>query len=162
MAYSGPTTRTKADTGFVIRGGVGNKISGVASLNPILSGASAMNRNGGNIAAKTKYYSKGLLASHIFNLFRDPTSAQPYRGGTAGGDAGLRQDDNTPKVQGEQGRGDSRALASDHAAAVGFGAAPRAGEFAILQNFVSYTGSSVSGDGTASENLMDYSALTGG
>ena len=161
LAYSGPTTRSKADTGFVIRGGVGNKISGVASLNPILSGGSDINRNGGNIAAKTAYRGKGLLSGQIFNLFRDPTSAQPYRGGTAGGDAGLRQDDNTAKA-GISGWGTSRALASDHAAAVGFGAAPRGGEFVILQNFVSYTGASISGDGTGSENLMDYSALTGG
>lgn len=161
LAYSGPTTRTKADTGFVIRGGVGNKISGVASLNPILSGGSDINRNGGNIAAKTAYRGKGLLSGQIFNLFRDPTSAQPYRGGTAGGDAGLRQDDNTAK-SGISGWGTSRALASDHATTVGFGAAETNGEFVILQNFVSYTGTSVSGDGTASENLMDYSALTGG
>lgn len=161
LAYSGPTTRTKADTGFVIRGGVGNKISGV-TLNPILHGASdTTSRKSGNIAVKTAYRSKGLLSGQIFNLYRDPTSAQPYRGGTAGGDAGLRQDDNTAKA-GISGWGTSRALASDHAAAVGFGAAPRGGEFAILQNFVSYTGASESGDGTGSENLMDYSALTGG
>lgn len=161
LAYSGPTTRSKADTGFVIRGGVANKISGVA-LNPILYGASdSTSRKSGNIAVKTAYRGKGLLSGQIFNLYRDPTSAQPYRGGTAGGDAGLRQDDNTAKA-GISGRGTSRALASDHAAAVGFGAAPRGGEFVILQNFVSYTGASVSGDGTGSENLMDYSALTGG
>lgn len=161
LAYSGPTTRSKADTGFVIRGGVANKISGV-TLNPILHGASdTTSRKSGNIAVKTAYRSKGLLSGQIFNLYRDPTSAQPYRGGTAGGDAGLRQDDNTAKA-GISGWGTSRALASDHAAAVGFGAAPRGGEFAILQNFVSYTGASVSGDGTGSENLMDYSALTGG
>lgn len=161
LAYSGPTTRTKADTGFVIRGGVGNKISGV-TLNPILYGASdSTSRRSGNIHVKTAYRGKGLLSGQILNLYRDPTSAQPYRGGTAGGDAGLRQDDNTAK-SGISGWGTSRSLASDHAAAVGFGAAPRGGEFAILQNFVSYTGSSVSGDGTGSENLMDYSALTGG
>ena len=101
-----------------------------------------------------------MLSGQIFNLYRDPTSAQ-FHGGTAGGDAGLRQDDNTAKA-GISGWGTSRALASDHAAAVGFGAAPRGGEFVILQNFVSYTGASISGDGSGSENLMDYSALTGG
>ena len=161
LAYSGPTTRSKADTGFVIRGGVGNKISGV-TLNPILYGASdTTSRKSGNIAYRAAYHSKGLLSGQIFNLYRDPTSAQPYRGGTAGGDGGLRKDDNTAK-SGISGWGASRALAADGAAVVGFGAAPKAGEFVILQNFVSYTGASVSGDGTGSENLMDYSALTGG
>ncbi|HAI37180.1 MAG TPA: hypothetical protein DCM40_03080, partial [Maribacter sp.] len=75
LAYSGPTTRSKADTGFVIRGGVANKISGV-TLNPILHGASdTTSRKSGNIAVKTKYYSKGLLSGQIFNLYRDSTSA---------------------------------------------------------------------------------------
>jgi hypothetical protein len=161
LAYSGPATRSSTDTGFVIRGGVVNKISGL-SLNPILSGASdTTSRKGGNIAVKTAYRGKGLLSGQIFNLYRDPTSAQPYRGGTAGGDAGLRQDDNTAKA-GISGWGTSRALASDHAAAVGFGAAPRGGEFYILQNFVSFVGTDVSGAGSGSENMMDYSALTGG
>ena len=160
LAYSGPATRSSTDTGFVIRGGVVNKISGL-SLNPILSGASdTTSRRTGNIHVKTAYRGKGLLSGQIFNLYRDPTSAQ-FHGGTAGGDAGLRQDDNTAKA-GISGWGTSRALASDHAAAVGVGAAPRGGEFVILQNFVSYTGASISGDGSGSENLMDYSALTGG
>jgi hypothetical protein len=161
LAYSGPTTRSKADTGFVIRGGVANKISGL-SLNPILHGASdTTSRKSGNIAVKTAYRGKGLLSGQIFNLYRDPTSAQPYRGGTAGGDAGLRQDDNTAKA-GISGWGTSRALASDHAAAVGFGAAPRGGEFYILSNFTDFDGTGVSGGSGGSENMMDYSALTGG
>ena len=146
LAYSGPTTRSKADTGFVIRSGVANKISGVA-INPILSGGSdTTSRKSGNIAYRAAYHSKGLLSGQIFNLYRDPTSAQPYRGGTAGGDGGLRQDDNTAK-SGISGWGTSRALAADSAAVVGFGAAPKAGEFYILQNFVSFTGTSISGDG---------------
>tara|TARA_R110002051_G_scaffold106826_3_gene179836 strand:+ start:1191 stop:2246 length:1056 start_codon:yes stop_codon:yes gene_type:complete len=161
LAYSGPTTRSKADTGFVIRSGVANKISGVA-INPILSGGSdTTSRKSGNIAYRAAYHSKGLLSGQIFNLYRDPTSAQPYRGGVAGGDGGLRQDDNTAK-SGISGWGTSRALAADSAAVVGFGAAPKAGEFYILQNFVSFTGTSISGDGTSSENMMDYSAVTGG
>jgi len=150
LAYSGPTTRSKADTGFVIRGGVGNKISGV-TLNPILYGASdTTSRKSGNIAYRAAYHSKGLLSGQIFNLYRDPTSAQPYRGGTAGGDGGLRQDDNTAK-SGISGWGTSRALAADGAAVVGFGAAPRAGEFVIKVSFVTQT-----------DNMKDYSALTGG
>ena len=161
LAYSGPTTRSKADTGFVIRSGVANKISGVV-LNPILHGASdTTSRKSGNIAYRASYQSKGLLSGQIFNLYRDPTSAQPYRGGTAGGDGGLRQDDNTAK-SGISGWGTSRALAADGAAVVGYGAAPKAGEFYILQNFVSFTGTSISGDGSASENMMDYSKVTGG
>tara|TARA_R110002020_G_scaffold4233_3_gene18854 strand:- start:197 stop:1255 length:1059 start_codon:yes stop_codon:yes gene_type:complete len=161
LAYSGPTTRSSSDTGFVIRGGVANKISGVV-LNPILHGASdTTSRKSGNIAYRAAYHSKGLLSGQIFNLYRDPTSAQPYRGGTAGGDGGLRQDDNTAK-SGISGWGTSRALAADGAAVVGFGAAPKAGEFYILQNFVSFVGTSVSGDGTSSENMMDYSQVTGG
>jgi hypothetical protein len=161
LAYSGPTTRSKADTGFVIRSGVANKISGVV-LNPILHGASdTTSRKSGNIAYRAAYHSKGLLSGQIFNLYRDPTSAQPYRGGTAGGDGGLRQDDNTAK-SGISGWGTNRVLAADGAAVVGFGAAPRAGEFYILQNFTSYVGGSISGDGSGSDNMMDYSALTGG
>ena len=161
LAYSGPTTRSKADTGFVIRSGVANKISGVA-INPILHGASdTTSRKSGNIAYRAAYHSKGLLSGQIFNLYRDPTSAQPYRGGVAGGDGGLRQDDNTAK-SGISGWGTSRALAADGAAVVGFGAAPKAGEFYILQNFTSYVGGSESGDGTGSDNMMDYSQVTGG
>ena len=161
LAYSGPTTRSQADTGFIIRGGVANKISGVV-LNPILYGASdTTSRKSGNIAYRAAYHSKGLLSGQIFNLYRDPTSAQPYRGGVAGGDGGLRQDDNTAK-SGISGWGTSRALAADGAAVVGYGAAPKAGEFYILQNFVSFTGTSISGDGSASENMMDYSKVTGG
>jgi hypothetical protein len=140
---------------------VANKISGVV-LNPILYGASdTTSRKSGNIAVKTAYNGKGLLSNQIFNLYRDPTSAQPYRGGVAGGDGGLRQDDNTAK-SGISGWGTSRALAADGAAAVGFGAAPRAGEFYILQNFVSFVGTDVSGAGSGSDNMMDYSAVTGG
>jgi hypothetical protein len=150
LAYSGPATRSSTDTGFVIRGGVVNKISGVA-INPILSGASdTTSRKSGNIAYRAAYHSKGLLSGQIFNLYRDPTSAQPYRGGTAGGDGGLRQDDNTAK-SGISGWGTSRALAADGAAVVGFGAAPRAGEFVIKVSFVTQT-----------DNMKDYSALTGG
>jgi len=161
LAYSGPATRSSTDTGFVIRGGVVNKISGVA-INPILSGASdTTSRKSGNIAYRAAYHSKGLLSGQIFNLYRDPTSAQPYRGGTAGGDGGLRQDDNTAK-SGISGWGTSRALAADGAAVVGFGAAPKAGEFYILQNFTSYVGTDVSGAGSGSDNMMDYSQVTGG
>ena len=36
------------------------------------------------------------------------------------------------------------------------------GEFYILSNFTDFDGTSVSGDGTGAENMMDYSAITGG
>ena len=149
LAYSGPTTRSSSDTGFVIRSGVNNKIAGVASLNPIFSGGSDINRNAGNLHKKTTHYSKGSWATAMFNLYRDPTS------GAANNDHGLRQNDNTARA-GITGYGSSNAITGD------FPTRSAPGEFYILQNFVSFTGTSVSGDGTASENMMDYSAITGG
>ena len=135
-------TRSSSDTGFVIRSGVANKISGVAGLNPILSGGSdTTSRRGGNIHPKTKYYGKGTWADSIFDLYTGK----------------LLEADGTAKA-GISGWGTSRALASDHAATP-TRAIP--GEFVILQNFTSYVGTSTSGDGTGSENLMDYSAITG-
>jgi len=139
LAYSGPTTRSSSDTGFVIRSGVNNKISGVASLNPIFSGGSDINRNAGNLHKKTAHYSKGTWATLVFDVF--------------GG--GLLQSDGTAK-SGATGYGSSNAITGD------FPTRSAPGEFYILQNFVSFTGTSVSGDGTASENMMDYSAITGG
>ena len=144
-----PSTRTSSVTGFVIRGGVGNEISGVSSLNPIFFAGSDKNRNAGNLHKKTTHYSKGSWATAMFNLYRDPTS------GAANNDHGLRQNDNTAKA-GITGYGSSNAITGD------FPTRSAPGEFYILQNFVSFTGTSVSGDGTASENMMDYSAITGG
>lgn len=135
-------TRSSSDTGFVIRSGVANKISGVAGLNPILSGGSdTTSRRGGNIHPKTKYYGKGTWADSIFDLYTGK----------------LLEADGTAKA-GIANWGTAAALASDHAATP-TRAIP--GEFVILQNFVSYVGTSTSGDGTGSENLMDYSAITG-
>jgi hypothetical protein len=139
LAYNGPTTRSSSDTGFVIRSGVNNKISGVASLNPIFSGGSDINRNAGNLHKKTAHYSKGTWATLVFDVF--------------GG--GLLQSDGTAK-SGATGYGSSNAITGD------FPTRSAPGEFYILQNFVSFTGTSVSGDGTGSENMMDYSAITGG
>ena len=139
LAYSGPATRSSSDTGFVIRSGVNNKISGVASLNPIFSGGSDINRNAGNLHKKTTHRSKGTWATLVFDVF--------------GG--GLLQSDGTAK-SGATGYGSSIAITGD------FPTRSAPGEFYILQNFVSFTGTSVSGDGTASENMMDYSAITGG
>ena len=144
-----PSTRTSSVTGFVIRGGVGNEISGVSSLNPIFFAGSDKNRNAGNLHKKTTHYSKGSWATAIFNIYRDPTS------GASNNDHGLRQDDNTAKA-GITGYGSSNTITGD------FPTRAIPGEFYILQNFVSFTGTSTSGDGTASENMMDYSAITGG
>ena len=134
-------TRSSSDTGFVIRSGVANKISGVAGLNPILSGGSDINRNAGNLHKKSTHYSQGAWATHIFNLFTGR----------------FMQNDNSIRVQGEQGYGTSNAItwSSPPTRAI-------PGEFYILQNFVSYVGTSTSGDGSSSENMMDYSAVTGG
>lgn len=140
LAYNpSESTRSISDTGFVIRSGVANKISGVAGLNPILSGGSDINRNAGNLHRKTKHYSKGTWATLVFDVF--------------GG--GLLQSDGTAK-SGATGYGSSNAIAGD------FPSRATPGEFYILQSFVSYVGTSVSGDGTVSENMMDYSAVTGG
>ena len=134
-----PSTRTSSVTGFVIRGGVGNEISGVSSLNPIFFAGSDKNRNAGNLHKKTAHYSKGTWATLVFDVF--------------GG--GLLQSDGTAK-SGATGYGSSNAITGD------FQSRSTPGEFYILQNFVSFTGTSVSGDGTGSENMMDYSAVTGG
>ena len=67
----------------------------------------------------------------------------------------MLQSDGTAK-SGATGYGTSNAITGD------FPTRSAPGEFYILQNFVSFVGTSVSGDGTASENMMDYSAITGG
>ncbi len=59
-------TRSATDTGFLIRGGVANNISGISSLNPILSGASdTTSRRGGNIHPMKKYRQNGTWATAI-------------------------------------------------------------------------------------------------
>ena len=133
-----PSTRTATNTGFLMRGGVGHDISGISGLNPIaVNGSDNTSRRGGNIHKFSNHYLQGTWSDTTFDIF-------------------------TGTLTKGTGAGNASSQGADHAADIGWGAAPRNGEFVILQNFVNYTGASVSGDGSESENLMDYSAITGG
>ena len=127
-------TRSATDTGFLIRGGVANNISGISSLNPILSGASdTTSRRGGNIHPMKKYRQNGTWATAIFDIF--------------GG--GLLQSDGTAK-DGITDRGTAITLGVDHAAEPVGGVRAIPGEFVILFDFATFT-----------NNYKDYSAFTG-
>ena len=120
------------DSGFLIRGGVVNKISGT-SLNPIISGSDTTSRRAGNIHPKEKYYRTGAWSDTIFDIF-----------------SGTRSDVDGNAKTTISGYGDGVDLATDHAAHVGRGAAPRNGEIIILFDFTTFT-----------NNYKDYSAITG-
>jgi len=151
-------TRSSTDTGFLIRGGSPTLIGGQASTGDILAIAGSDLGTRRSIHFTEARYQRGTWATSIFNLFRDPTAG-------ATNNHGLLQSDGTAKA-GITSRGskqkhnaiDNNSNATDNAARV-TRAIP--GEFVILQNFVSYTGTSTSGDGTVSETMMDYSAITG-
>ena len=120
------------DSGFLIRGGVVNKISGT-SLNPIISGSDTTSRRAGNIHPKEKYYRKGSWSDTIFDIFN-----------------GTRSDVDGNAKTTISGYGSAVTLATDHAAHVGRGVAPRNGEIIILFDFTTFT-----------NNYKDYSAITG-
>ncbi len=149
LAYN-PSSPTPSDNGFI---GVGfnTLLNGIAGTTDIIRGLRGgdQNRRGGNIHPKTKYYQKGTWATAIFNIFRNPTAASTNN-------HGLLQSDGTAK-DGITNYGSSVTLAVDDAVTNW----TKSGEFVILQGFVDFTSSSTSGDGTASENLMDYSDITG-
>tara|TARA_R100000005_G_scaffold96225_1_gene81565 strand:+ start:349 stop:993 length:645 start_codon:yes stop_codon:yes gene_type:complete len=120
------------DSGFLIRGGVVNKVSGT-SLNPIISGSDTTSRRSGNIHPKTKYYQKGSWSDTIFDIFN-----------------GTRTDVDGNAKTTISGYGSAVTLDADHATQVGYGAAPRGGELIILFDFTTFT-----------NNYQDYSAITG-
>ena len=124
------------DSGFLIRGGVVNKVSGT-SLNPILSGSDTTSRRSGNIHKVDNTWTKGTWATQIFDML--------------GG--GLLQSDGTDKsgITGwAQDASNKVTYAADQAADIGWGAAPRNGEIVILFDFTTFT-----------NNYKDYSAITG-
>ena len=161
LAYnpsSPAVTRSSTNTGFLIRGGSPTLLAGRASTGDILAipGSDAGTRR--SIHFTESRYQKGTWATSVFNLFRNPTAASTNN-------HGLLQDDGTAK-SGITSRGSVQkhnAIDNENNNIDNAARPTRAipGEFVILQNFVSYTGTSTSGDGTSSETLMDYSALTG-
>lgn len=149
LAYN-PSSPTSSDNG-VIGVGFNSLLNGIAGTTDIIRGLRGgdQNRRGGNIHPKAKYYQRGTWATAIFNIFKNPTAASTNN-------HGLLQSDGTAKA-GITNYGSSVTLAVDDAVTNW----TKSGEFVILQGFVDFTSSSTSGDGTASENLMDYSDITG-
>ena len=151
-------TRSSTDTGFLIRGGSPTLIGGRASTGDILAIAGSDVGTRRSIHFSERRYQRGTWATSIFNLFRTPTAASTNN-------HGLLQSDGTDKA-GITSRGSAQqhnAIDNENNNIDNAARPTRAipGEFVILQNFVSYTGTSTSGDGSSSETMMDYSALTG-
>jgi len=144
-------SRSKTDTGFIMNY-VPSLLAGKAATSDWLAYPSSdYGRKLGNIHPKTKTYQKGTWATQVFDIF--------------GG--GLLQSDGTAKA-GITNRGTASNYKNirgsgniDDSAQPAGGARAIPGEFIILHNFVDYDGASTSGDGTGSENMMDYSAITG-
>ena len=151
-------TRSSPNTGFLIRGGSPTLIGGRASTGDILAIAASDAGTRRSIHFTERRYQEGTWATRIFNLCRNPTAASTNN-------HGLLQSDGTDKA-GITSRGSAQqhnAIDNENNNIDNAARPTRAipGEFVILQNFVSYTGTSTSGDGSSSETMMDYSALTG-
>jgi hypothetical protein len=138
-------SRTKANSGFLARG-VQTLIGGKAATADILNvlGSDGTSRPAGNIHSTESNYQYGTWADTILDIFGT--------GALSGTRTGKGTKSTYINPVGGGASADSAAAASR--------AIP--GEFAVLINFVNFDGASVSGDGTGVENLMDYSAVTGG
>lgn len=134
--------RTKANSGFIIRGGVGNNISGIADFNPIAVNGSNTGGRYANIHKTVANTQKGTWADRTFDVLNGTLA----KGTGAGSAFTFRTVTNNAVAATDDAASPTRAIP---------------GEFVILQNFVDYDGTSTSGDGTSSENMMDYSAITG-
>ena len=162
--------RSKTNTGFVMKyapSDLGSKSNiGWAGLSRLAAGVTSQ----GIRSTKVKTYGKGTWATQVFNFFGNATGGVTYPGHTfavTNNDSGLRQSDGTAK-SGITNRGTASNYDNirgsgniDDSAQPAGGARAIPGEFIILHNFVDYDGASTSGDGTGSENMMDYSAITG-
>jgi len=135
-------SRTSTNTGFVMRGGVGNNISGISSFNPIAVNGSDTGGRYNSIHKTVGDNQKGKWSDRTFDILNGTLSA----GTDAGAAFTFRTVTNSAVAATDDAASPTRAIP---------------GEFVILQNFVDYDGTSTSGDGTSSENMMDYSAITG-
>jgi hypothetical protein len=135
-------SRTSTNTGFVMRGGVGNNISGISSFNPIAVNGSDTGGRYTSIHKKLGNTQKGTWADRTFDVL----SGTLAKGTGAGSAFTFKTTTNSASDATDDAASPTRAIP---------------GEFVILQNFVDYDGTSTSGDGTSSENMMDYSAITG-
>ena len=138
-------TRSSTDTGFLIAGGSPTLLSGKANTGDLLAipAAHYAFRQSGNIHKRIKTTQKGTWADRTFDILNGTLS----KGTNAGTAFNFVSTTNSGNPATDDAASPTRAIP---------------GEFVILTNFVSYTGESASGDGTASETMMDYSAITGG
>ena len=137
-------TRTLANSGFIARGVqtlIGNKASTADILNIVASGYSRKSIHG---LETTRQH--GTWSDTILDLFGTGALS-----GSRTGDGSASSYINPATAGGVTASADSAANPTR--------AIP--GEFLILGGFVDWTTSSGSEDGTASVNLMDYSAITG-
>ena len=151
-------TRTLANTGFVIRGGVGNNIAGVSGLNPIAVNGYKGAKKSNGVHKKIKYYGYGKWSDTLFDIF---SGQRLEADGTAksGIDNYGTATTYTNAIHASNPATDSAASPSR--------ATP--GEFFILSTFTGFAigtaaNNDVSGHGTTdgAGPYMDYSAVTGG
>ena len=151
-------TRTLANTGFIIRGGVGNNVAGVSGLNPIAVNGYKGAKTSSGVHKKIKYYGNGSWTDTRFDVFG---------GGLLAADGAAKS---TITNRGTATTYTNAIHASNPAtdsAASPSRATP--GEFFILSTFTGFAigtaaNNDVSGHGTTdgAGPYMDYSAVTGG
>ena len=147
-----------ANTGFVIRGGVGNNVAGVSGLNPIAVNGYKGAKTSSGVHKKIKYYGYGKWSDTLFDIF---SGQRLEADGTAksGIDNYGTATTYTNAIHASNPATDSAASPSR--------ATP--GEFFILSTFTGFAigtaaNNDVSGHGTTdgAGPYMDYSAVTGG
>lgn len=149
-------TRTLANTGFIIRGGVGNNVAGVSGLNPIAVNGYKGAKTSSGVHKKIKYYGNGSWSDTRFDVFG---------GGLLAADGAAKS---TITNRGTATTYTNAIHASDPAtdsAASPSRATP--GEFFILSTFTGFAigtaaNNDVSGGASGAGPYMDYSAVTGG
>ena len=151
-------TRTLANTGFIIRGGVGNNVAGVSGLNPIAVNGYKGAKTSSGVHKKIKYYGNGSWSDTRFDVFGGGLLAADGAAKTTIGNRGTATT-YTNAIHASNPATDSAASPSR--------ATP--GEFFILSTFTGFAigtaaNNDVSGHGTTdgAGPYMDYSAVTGG
>ena len=151
-------TRTLANTGFVVRGGVGNNIAGVSGLNPIAVNGYKGAKTSSGVHKKIKYYGYGKWSDTIFDLFAGSRKAA---------DGAVKTDIQNYGTATTYTNAIHASNPATDSAASPSRATP--GEFFILSTFTGFgisvaANNDVSGHGTTdgAGPYMDYSAVTGG
>lgn len=140
-------SRTKANTGFVMRGGVGNNISGISSFNPIAVNGSDTGGRYTSIHKTVANTQKGTWADRTFDVL----TGTLVKGTGAGTAFTFRTTTNSAVAATDDAASPTRA---------------KPGEFFILSTFTGWlistsANNDASGGASGSGPYMDYSAITG-